>query len=45
LVLKPAGRELLEAARPVWHSEHQVVESLLCGSEANRLRAEQHALS
>ena len=45
LVLTESGRDLLEAAVPVWESEHAAVERRLGGADPDRLRAELHALS
>jgi len=45
LVLTSAGRTLLAAAVPVWKREHAVIDRLLGGSDADRLRADLRALS
>jgi DNA-binding MarR family transcriptional regulator len=45
LVLTDAGRDLLVAALPVWHSTHRAIEQQLAGSDADLLRAELRALS
>jgi len=45
LVLTSAGRTLLATAVPVWKREHAVIDRLLGGSDADRLRADLRALS
>jgi DNA-binding MarR family transcriptional regulator len=44
LILTPEGRVLLAAALPLWQRQHQAVDNLLAGADANRLRAELRAL-
>jgi DNA-binding MarR family transcriptional regulator len=45
LALTPEGRTLLAAALPVWRRTHAVVDRLLPAADADRLRADLHALS
>ncbi len=45
LILRPAGRALLDAAVPVWRRTHAEIERLLAEPTPDRLRADLRALS
>ena len=45
LALTPAGRALLDAARPVWQRTHAEIERLLPSADPDQLRGELRALS
>jgi len=45
LTLTSAGRQLLDAAVPIWRETHAAVEQVIAESDPNRLRADLRALS